>query len=118
MNIRKKIIKLQGKNFNIGVYTYDNGRIRLKYENSIESHDITVNIDDAYIDKGKIFLDPFIKNNGILKQLKKKRIIKDICGSFYHNGIEIPIANLNMGILRQYDCYGVAKHFEKVGFDE
>lgn len=118
MSIRKKRIKLNGKNYNIGVYTYSNNRIRLKYENDTESHDITVNLDDSYIDNGKIFLDPFIKNNGILKELKKKRIIKEICGSFYHNGIEIPIASLNMGILREYDYYGVFNHFDKVGKNE
>lgn len=66
------------------------------------------------MDNGKVFLDPVIKNNGLLKQLKKKRIIRDVCGCINYNYIDIPIAILNMGILRQYDYVGVNNHMEKV----
>lgn len=45
MSIRRKNIKLKGKHYNIGVYTYHNGRIRLRYENSTECHDITLNLE-------------------------------------------------------------------------
>ena len=48
MPIRKKI-KFDNKQFNIGVYTYYNGRMRLKYENKNECHDITLNLKDDYI---------------------------------------------------------------------
>ena len=86
----------------------------MKYENSTECHDITLNLEDTYLDDGKVFLDPFIKNNGLLKQLKKKRIIREICGCMNYNYVDIPVAILNMGILRQYDYDGVNKHIEKV----
>ncbi len=69
---------------------------------------------DVYLDNGKIFLDPFIKNNGIMKQLKKTRIIKDICGVINYNYVDVPIAILNMGILRNYDYNGVNKHLNEV----
>ena len=78
MIIHRKKIKFKNNTYHIGVYTYHNGRIRLKYENNKESHDITINLEDTYLDKGKVFLDPFIKNNGLMKVLRKNRIIKDI----------------------------------------
>ena len=114
MNIRRKTIKLKGKNYNIGVYTYSNGRMRLRYENSTECHDITLNLEDVYIDKGKVILDPFIQNNGLMKILKKTRIIKEICGTITYNYVEVPVAILNMGILRTYDYDGVNNHLQKV----
>lgn len=114
MIIRRKKIKFNNKSYYIGVYTYHNGRVRLKYEDNKECHDITLDLADAYLDKGKVFLDPFIKNNGLLKVLKKNRIIKDICGVMNYNYVDIPIATLNMGILRQYDNNGVEKHISEV----
>jgi len=114
MIIRRKTIKLKDKNYNIGVYTYSNGRMRLKYENSTECHDITLNLEDVYIDNGKVILDPFIQNNGLLKILKKTRIIKEICGTVNYNYVDVPVAILNMGILRRYDYDGVNNHLSKV----
>ncbi len=114
MIIRRKKIKLNNTNYHISVYTYHNGRIKLKYENNKESHDITLNLEDTYLDKGKVFLDPFIKNNGLMKVLRKNRIIRDICGVVNYNYVDIPVATLNMGILRQYDNDGVEKHICEV----
>lgn len=114
MIISRKKIKLNGKSFFIGVYTYNNNRIRLKYENQKECHDITLDLPDAYLEDGKVFIDPFTKNNGLLKQLKKSRIIKQICGVYTYNYVDIPIAILNMGILRKYDNDGVNEHLNKV----
>ena len=109
MIIRKKV-KFNGKQYNIGVYTYHNGRIRLKYESKNESHDITLNLEDAYLDDGKVFLDPFILKNGFIHVLKKSRIIREITSMGFYNYIEVPIAKLNMGKLREFDSYGVKKH--------
>lgn len=114
MIIRRKKIKLNGKNYNIGVYTYPNNRIRLRYENHVECHDITLNLTDVYLDKGKVILDPFINKNGLLKVLKKNRIIKEICGTINYNYVDVPVAILNMGILRTYDYDGVNKHLERI----
>ena len=111
--IHRKKIKLNDKTFFISVYTYYNNRIHLKYENSVESHDITLNLKDVYIDNDKVLIDPNIEKIGLLKQLKKARIIREICGSFNYNYVEIPVAILNMGILRQYDNIGVSNHLKR-----
>lgn len=111
---RKKKIKLGKGYYNIIVNTYNNNRIRLSYINNKERHDLTINLEDVYLDDGRVFLDPVVKKDGILKELKKKRIIKDICGVINYNYIDIPIATLNMGILRKYDNAGVNNHLQKV----
>lgn len=113
INKRKKI-KLNNKLYNIVVDTYPNNRIWLKYKNKDEEHDLTINLDDTFLDSGHVFLDPTIKTNGILKEIKKKKIIKEICGFLNYQYVDIPIAILNMGILRKYDNAGVDKHFLKV----
>ena len=111
---RKKKIKLGKGYYNIIVNTYNNNRIRLSYINNKERHDLTINLEDVYLDDGRVFLDPVVKKDGILKELKKKRIIKDICGVINYNYIDIPIATLNMGILRKYDNGGDNSHLQKI----
>lgn len=111
---KKKKIKLGKGYYNIIVSIYNNNRIRLSYINNKERHDLTINLEDVYLDDGRVFLDPIVKNDGILKDLKKKRIIKDICGIINYNYMDIPIATLNMGILRKYDNMGVNNHLQKV----
>lgn len=113
INKRKKI-KLNNKLYNIAVDTYPNNRIWLKYKNKDEEHDLTINLDDTFLDSGHVFLDPAIKTNGILKEIKKKKIIKEICGFLNYQYVDIPIASVNMGILRKYDNAGVDKHLLKV----
>lgn len=78
-----------------------------------ECHDITLDLKEIYIDNGKVLLDPCIKHNGILKQLKKMRIIRNICGNINYKNVDIPIATINMGILRKYDYVGVNNHLCK-----
>lgn len=111
---RKKKIKLGKGYYNIIVNTYNNNRIRLSYINNKERHDLTINLEDVYLDDGRVFLDPVVKKDGILTELKKKRIIKDICGVINYNYMDIPIATLNMGILRKYDNMGVNNYLQKV----
>lgn len=87
--------------------------MRLKYENKNESHDFTLNLDDAYIEDGKVFLDPIVLKDGFINILKKNRIIREVTGIEYYNYVEIPIAKINMGILREFDNYGVKKHLSE-----
>ena len=110
IDIRKKI-KFDGKQYNIGVYYYCDGRMRLKYINKSECHDITVDLTDTFLEDGKVFLDPFIVQNGLIKVLIKNRIIRDVT-SINYNYVEIPIAKVNMGILKQYDKNGVYKYLD------
>ena len=67
---QRKKIKINNKLYNIVVDTYPNNRIWLKYKNKNEEHDLTINLEDAFIDAGHVFLDPVVKTNGILKELK------------------------------------------------
>ena len=60
------------------------------------------------------FLDPEIKDNGILKALKKSRILRQIDGTLCYDYKLIPVALLNNGILRTYDYSGVLEHMEKI----
>ncbi|MBO5096453.1 MAG: hypothetical protein J6B98_06230 [Bacilli bacterium] len=64
-----------------------------------------------FLEKGKILIDPFLEKNGLLSVLLKDRIIKDIIYITY-NYMDIPVAKLNMGVLKQYDKYGVLKYLE------
>ena len=77
-------------------------------------HNITLDLKDEYIEDGRVFLDPLIKNNGVLKKLIKARIIKEVCCVINYNYVDIPVAILNMGILRKYDNDGVEKHFQLI----
>lgn len=53
-----------------------------------------------------------------MKVLRKNRIIKDICGVINYNYVDIPVATLNMGVLRKYDNNGVEKHIDEVAKHE
>ena len=111
---RKKKVKINTQFCDIIVDTYPNIWIWLKYKSKNNEHDLTINLEDTFIDNGHVFLDPKVKTNGALKELKKKRIIKEICGILNYQYVDIPIAILNMGILRKYDNDGVEKHLFKV----
>lgn len=86
----------------------------MKIENDKECHDITTNLEDAYLEDGHLLLDPVVTTNGLLKILKKTRIIKDVCGILTYDYVSIPVAKVNIGILKTYDYDGVMKHFEEL----
>lgn len=111
---QKRKIRINNNYYNIIVDTYPNNRICLKCKNKKSEHELTINLKDTFIDDGHVFLDPKTKTNGILKVLKKKRIIREICGTLNYQYVDIPIAILNMGILRKYDNDGVNKHLLKI----
>lgn len=114
MIINKKKIKLFNKYYYIKVSTYPNKRLCIKLKNKNEEHNLTLDLKDEYLEQGRVFLDPLIKNNGVLKELIKLRIIREVCSVINYNYVDIPIATLNIGILRKYDNDGVEKHFEIV----
>ena len=49
-----------------------------------------------------------------MKVLKKTRIIKSVCGITNYGYVPVPVAKVNMGILKQYDFNGVMKHLENI----
>lgn len=81
----------------------------IKYYNKREDHNITINIEDAYLKDEYVFLDPIIMKNGIFKAMKKHKLIKEITGIYSYNYVDIPMAKLNMGKLRKFDNQGVQK---------
>lgn len=89
--------------------------MRLKYYNRTESHDITINLKDAYLDEDKIFLDPYVVKSNLINALKKSRVIRCITGISYYKNLEIPVAQVNMGILRSYDKFGVKNYINNKG---
>lgn len=113
INKRKKI-KLNGTYYTVKVDTYANHRIRIQLVGKSNTKDLTIDLQDEYLENGKVFLDPFIKKNSALKDLRKTRIIREICGVLNYNYVDIPIAVLNMGILRKYDNTGVTNHLSKI----
>lgn len=112
MIINKKKIKLFNTYYYIQVGTYDNNRLSIHLVNKNEKHNITLNLKDEYIEDGRVFLDPLIKDNGVLKELIKLKIIREVCSVINYNYVDIPIATFNIGILRKYDPEGVEKHFQ------
>ena len=114
MYISKKRIKLFNNYYNIKVGTYDNNRLSIHLINKNEKHNVTLNLKDEYLEEGRVFLDPLIKDNGVLKELIKLKIIREVCSVINYNYVDIPIATLNIGILRKYDNEGVEKHFELI----
>lgn len=83
------------------------------YGNKIENNEITINYEKTYLENDKVFLNPKIIKNGFINILKKARIIKEITGIYNIDNSNIPVAILNMGILKSYDKLGVNKYFEE-----
>ena len=52
--------------------------MKLTISNKKQEIEVTIDLKDAYLDNGHVFLDPEIKDNGILKALKKSRILRQI----------------------------------------
>ena len=74
--------------------------MKLTISNKNQEIEVTADLSDAYLDKGHVFLDPDVKDNGILKALKKSRILKQIDGTLC------------------YDYSGVLEHLETISYKE
>ena len=91
-------------------------KLMMSCNNNIK--EITIDIGDVYLDKGPVLLNPNVKDNGILKILRKERIIKEISGTFCYDYMIVPVAIINTGILKNYDYIGVMKYLEKRKIEE
>lgn len=118
MIIYRKKLKWQGKLWNIKVATYPSKKLCLYLINNTTSIQITIDLSDAYLEKGHLFLDPATKDNGILQLLKKSRIIRTVTGLANYNYVFVPIVLVNMGILKKYDSRGVTEHLNIVNRGE
>ena len=92
--------------------------MKLTISNRKEIQEITIDLDDAYFKDGHIFLNPEVKDNGILKALKKSRIIREIDGTLCYDYTMIPIALTNNGILKTYDYSGVLNYLDFINNKE
>ena len=92
--------------------------MKLTISNRKEIKEITIDLDDAYLKDGHIFLNPEVKDNGILKVLKKSRIIREIDGTLCYDYTMIPIALTNNGILKTYDYSGVLNYLDFINNKE
>ena len=112
MFIKNKIL-FNNSSFNIMVNIYHSGRLRLKYTNDKESHDITLNIKDIYIKYDEIFIDPAVIKNKLFHLLIKEKIIRDITGTILYNNIEVPICAVNFKKLKKFDRVGVKRFLSR-----
>ncbi len=112
---RKRKLKINKKYYNVRIGTYPNNRISVSLVNPKENIEITLNLEDEYIPDGRVFLNPIINKLGILPQLKKLRIIREITGILNYNYVAVPVAILNTGILKKYDSVGMNDYLSKVG---
>lgn len=92
--------------------------MKLTISNRKEIKEITIDLDDAYLKDGHIFLNPEVKDNGIFKALKKSRIIREIDGTLCYDYTMIPIALTNNGILKTYDYSGVLNYLDFINNKE
>ena len=107
----RKRIKYKGTNFNINVFSYENGRIGIKLINNNDSYDISINLPDYYLEKDSIFLNPDVKANTTLyKLLRKCKVIKDVTSIIICDYNPIPITKVNLKKLEDYDYDGVMKY--------
>lgn len=111
---KRKRLKYKNTLWFVNVSTYQSKRMKLTISNKKQEIEVTIDLKDAYLDNGHVFLDPEIKDNGILKALKKSRILRQIDGTLCYDYKLIPVALLNNGILRTYDYSGVLEHMEKI----
>lgn len=118
MIIYRKKLKWQGKLWSVRVSTYPSKRLCIYLINNTISKQITIDLPDAYLEQRHLFLDPQTKDNGLLQSLKKARIIRTITGLTNYNYALIPVALVNMGILKKYDNRGVVEHLNMIGSDE
>ena len=100
--------------WNIKVSTYKNNRMCITLYQKKRKYELSLDLEDAFIQERHIFLNPDVEKNGLLKVLKKYRIIKNIDGVLYYNCNSIPIAMLNTGILRNYDKEGTIDALDKM----
>ena len=60
-----------------------------------------------------MLIDPFVVQNGLIRVLKKAKVIREIIGITNYGTVEVPVAKINMGKLREFDKLGVKKYLEE-----
>ena len=110
MIIRK--IKFNNCVYKLYVSTYPDNRMCLRLKNKNNVYEITQYLPDAFIGTDDVLISPEMEELGIIRLLKKERIIRKIISVYNYNYVSFPVAKLNMGKLREYDLNGVLSYQE------
>lgn len=78
-----------------------------------ENKEITIDIPDLAICSDLVMIDPIMADNGIIRLLKKNKIIKNVVSTITYNYLTIPLVKMNMGKLKEYDLVGT-RHYQEI----
>lgn len=97
---------------NVGLYS--NNRMNLYLKNKKQNKEITIDIPDLAIGSDLVMIDPNMADNGIIRLLKKNRIIRSVVSTINYNYLTIPLVKMNMGKLKEYDLVGTRNYQETI----
>lgn len=107
---RKKKIKINNDYYNLKVNTYPNRQLCLCLENKKNKNIITLNVPNIKIGYSIAVINPVMANQGIIRILKKQRIIKNVISTINYNNALTPLVKINIGKLKEYDSSGVRNY--------
>lgn len=107
MIIRRKKLKIRNNYYELNVSVYPNKQLALKLESKNQNQVLTISVPKINIGYGIAIINPEMANNGIIRILKKHRIIKNVISTIDYGQSLAPLVKVNMGKLREYDMYGV-----------
>lgn len=112
MTIRK--IKLGNSFYKLCVSIYPDNRMCLKLKNKSNIYEVTQYLPDVEIGTGDILINPTMEELGIIRLLKKHRIIRKVISVINYDYASIPLVKINMGKLKEYDLSGVLAYQENL----
>lgn len=110
MIIRKRKLKIQNSYYELKASAYPNKQLLLKLENKNQHKILTISVPNMNVGYGVAIINPELANNGIIRILKKHRIIKNVISTIDYGKSLAPLVKVNMGKLREYDVHGVEKY--------
>ena len=115
-NEERKKLKYKDGDLYISIYSYDvNGRMAIlsEYSDGELYGDITVNLPELFVpDIQYGFINSFVKNSGMEKELINKKIIKYVIGTLPYNYGEYDLVEFNLEELKKYDPAGLKKYLK------
>ena len=107
---KKKKLKIKNEYYNLKVNTYPNRQLCLCLENKNNKNIITLNVPNIKIDYSIAVINPVMANQGIIRILKKQRIIKNVVSTIDYDNALTPLVKINIGKLKDYDPIGVRNY--------
>ena len=106
----KKKLKINNEYYNLKVNTYPNKQLGLCLENNKKKNMITLSVPNIKIGYSIAVINPVIANQGIIRILKKQRIIKNVVSTIDYDNALTPVVKINIGKLKDYDPIGVRNY--------